>query len=197
MRRTNLFILLTTLNPLGSIGFQLGARFIQHSSSNLLQVHGDFDDFDFQDDISSSQEMASEFYRQVRLREKQSSTNVPPSTTDSQINNTNYEQRSSSSKVTRENDPSNNAAGDMYGRKKMRMMGELDSTGTPSAGLFAREYGSVYSFPVERPRGGGGMRKDEDTMLRSEFWNVLKVSSNEWTLAIQGILVLGSLISIL
>jgi hypothetical protein len=78
-------------------------------------------------------------------------------------------------------------------------MGEIDSTGTPSAGLFAREYGSVYSFPVERqPRGlSENSPSSGGQILRSEFWNMLKISSSEITLLIQGIIILGSLFFIL
>jgi len=147
---------------------------------------GDFDDFEFED-ISSSQELASEFYRQVRLR--QDATQPDNSIGESRAMNVN-DRRVDPSPRQNANDATN--TGDVYGRKKMRLMGELDSTGTPSAGLFAREYGSVYSFPVERPREDPS--RNGKQLLRSEFWEVLKVSSNELTLLIQGIVVLGSLI---
>jgi hypothetical protein len=82
-------------------------------------------------------------------------------------------------------------------KKKMRMMGEIDSTGTPSAGLFAREYGSVYSFPVDREDETRRRRIIIDPQQQqspSEFRNILNISTNEITLWIQGIILLSSLI---
>jgi hypothetical protein len=83
--------------------------------------------------------------------------------------------------------------------------GEIDSTGTPSAGLFARGNGngSVYAFPVEKQGGdgrssrptvfssssGADVLSPRDRMMRDEM-NFVSAASNEATILIQGVLVL-------
>lgn len=154
------------------------------SSSSLVQMasSSDFEDFSDNDNDNNAsdegQELAKQFYQQVKKRDA-----------------TKRDQEE-------QYDVSPNRPKKFTGRR-----GEIDSTGTPSAGLFARGNGngSVYASPVDKQQVGGTNRSsaptafsassgadvlsNRDRMMRDEI-NFMNVASNEGTIVLQGILVL-------
>lgn len=69
----------------------------------------------------------------------------------------------------------------------------IDSTGTPSAGLFSGNGGSVYSIPADRVRGGSGAGTANSSprtrMMQQEF-NLVGRATSERTLVAQAAVVL-------
>mmetsp|Transcript_19094 Transcript_19094/g.28256 ORF Transcript_19094/g.28256 Transcript_19094/m.28256 type:complete len:262 (-) Transcript_19094:187-972(-) len=148
------------------------------SSPSLVQMASSSDFEDFSSDKDSRDEgqvLAKQFYQQVQKREAAKRDQEEQ-----------YDVTPVPKKFT--------------GRR-----GEIDSTGTPSAGLFAKGNGngSVYAFPVERQGGAGRSSRPaafssssgadvlspRDRMMRDEI-NFMRVASNEGTILLQGILVL-------
>lgn len=127
----------------------------------------DFEDFASEPD--DGKELAKQFYQQVKEREAQLQARDQAEA---------YDVEPSQRKFT--------------GRR-----GEIDSTGTPSAGLFSSEKGSVYAFPVEKRSNGnrseysssGSSLTPRDRMLRDEI-NFTNAASSEVTIVLQAIVVL-------
>lgn len=141
----------------------------------------DFEDF-AQYDADDGKDLAKEFYKQVKKREERS--------------------REASSMMNSKNANLNDddATWEVKSPSKQKKFtgrqGEIDSSGTPSAGLFSSQNGSVTAFPVENrnPRrstvyGSSDALSNRDRMMRDEI-NFMRVASNEGTIIIQGILVL-------
>jgi len=158
-----------------------------HSTRALLhkniqcQMSKDFEDFT-QYDADDGKDLAKEFYKQVKKREERS--------------------REASSMMNSKNANLNDddATWEVKSPSKQKKFtgrqGEIDSSGTPSAGLFSSQNGSVTAFPVENrnPRrstvyGSSDALSNRDRMMRDEI-NFMRVASNEGTIIIQGILVL-------
>mmetsp|Transcript_7265 Transcript_7265/g.10405 ORF Transcript_7265/g.10405 Transcript_7265/m.10405 type:complete len:286 (+) Transcript_7265:41-898(+) len=156
------------------------------SSSSRLSTPSDFDEINTNpsDDFSEGHYLAKEFYKQVKIREEKSELKM----------------KNENRQVTQKNDQT----ADTSRIKKFtgRKIGELDSSGMPSAGLFTNRNGSVFaianpgSSPISQRNVIGGslveMETPRDRMMRSEF-DLMRIASNENTLAIQGILVLAFL----
>jgi hypothetical protein len=140
----------------------------------------DFEDFPNDNDASEEgKDLAKQFYQQVKKRDA----------------------------TKRDQEEQYDVKPKQLPKKFTGRRGEIDSTGTPSAGLFARGNGngSVYASPVDRQGGGGRNRSsaptvfsassgadvlsNRDGMMRDEF-NLVSAASNEVTILIQGILVL-------
>ena len=132
--------------------------------------------------------LAQEFYQQVRQRE----VSAQRKTTSNNNNNNN------SNNPTWEMNDSSSYTKNFYTRKR----GDLDSTGTPSAGLFANRNGSVYAYPTSPTTSTTSRRLStsssssssssssaKDKIMRTEF-NILSLASNEFTLLVQLSLVL-------
>jgi hypothetical protein len=119
-------------------------------------------------------ELAEKFYEQMRKRQEQTSSNNNSSRDDET-----YEVVSRNRSGAR--------------RKFTGRRGERDSTGTPSAGLFSSQSGSIYAIDTGKrssfTRKGGGDSTPRDSMLRDEI-NFMNVASNETTIVIQGFFVL-------
>lgn len=141
----------------------------------------DFDDF-AQFDADEGKDLAKEFYKQVKKREERSreaSSMMNSNNANTSDDDATWEVKSSSKE-----------------RKFTGRQGEIDSSGTPSAGLFSSQNGSVTAFPVENrnPRrstvyGSSDALSNRDRMMRDEI-NFMRVASSESTIIIQGILVL-------
>ena len=148
------------------------------AKTNTGQQHMSRNDFeDFSEDISSDdgKDLAKEFYQQVKKREDAS--RLKQSRSDDLEE---YDVKSSSSK------------------KFTGRIGEKDSTGKPSAGLFSSSgNGSVYAFPVENQKrssrsaysSSGSSLSQRDKMMRDEI-NLMRVASSEGSIVVQGLLVL-------
>lgn len=178
----------------------------------------DFDDFSSSiDEIQAANDLAKEFYQQVKLREKKSlqssssASSNPSAPSDIQT----WEMKSSKTFNTRtgRNSNSNNNNNNETKKKSRKFtgrLGDVDSTGTPSAGLFATQNGSVYAVPEKRPSFGSSTRTTSDgrsnrvaerlssssstttvreQMMRQEF-NLVSVASNELTIVVQAVLVM-------
>lgn len=162
---------------------------------------GDFDDFSI-DEMEAANDLAKEFYQQMKLRDEKKFSQSPSSSSGSET----WEMKKSPSKNN-----NNNTTGKNTEKKSRKFTGrygtgDLDSTGTPSAGLFATQNGSVYAAPGKRlqssmqisnSRSNNNNRvvssssermSTRDQFMTQEF-NLVSVASNELTLVIQGILV--------
>jgi len=168
------------------------------SSDNINNE--DFDDFSSVDEVQAANDLAKEFYQQMKVREEKSlrssqsssSFSSPPSDVQT------WEMKSGKADGGNRNSSNNN---DKKKRKFTGRLGDLDSTGTPSAGLFASRNGSVYAIPEKRPsfrssstssnvgRNDRGASPVREQMMRTEF-NLVSLASNELTLIVQGALVL-------
>jgi hypothetical protein len=187
-------MVMTRRHPLKAVPF---------STTTIL--YNDFDDLSSNNngaddrEAKAGRDLAKEFYQQVRVREEQAAA---------------VAKEASSSEEPETYEVNNNNKKDnvkFTGREK----GEIDSTGTPSAGLFARKSGSVYAFPANRDTGmttnqqqrrrqnafapptntsrtamnSNARLSPREEMMRSEF-NLVSIASNEASLIVQGILVL-------
>lgn len=161
---------------------------IKRMSTNLYMVKYD-------DDMPNEEgeELAKQFYEQLKKREESP--------------NDDEELYDIKSKTKSSNDDEGESKKKFTGRR-----GEIDSTGTPSAGLFERGTGngSIYAFPVEKrgvssSTGGGRFTgtasassalSTKDRMMRDEI-NFMRIASSEATIVIQGVLVLLLLCGVL
>ena len=162
----------------------------------------DFDDFSL-DEMEAANDLAKQFYQQIKLREEQQEKSSSSSEETWEIK----KQDSSSSTTQNKN---NKTTPERKNRKftGRYSTGDLDSTGTPSAGLFATQNGTVYAVPGKslqssiqyssnrRMNSNSRMissassdrMSPRDRMMEQEF-NLVGVASNELTLIIQGVLV--------
>ena len=162
----------------------------------------DFDDFSL-DEMEAANDLAKQFYQQIKLREEQQEKSSSSSEETWEIK----KQDSSSSTTQNKN---NKTTPERKNRKftGRYSTGDLDSTGTPSAGLFATQNGTVYAVPGKslqssiqyssnrRMNSNSRMissassdrMSPRDRMMEQEF-NLVGVASNEFTLIIQGVLV--------
>lgn len=120
-------------------------------------------------------ELAEKFYEQMRKRQEQTSSNNNSSRDDETYEAVNRNRLGARRKFT--------------GRR-----GERDSTGTPSAGLFSSQSGSIYAIDTGKRssftrKSGNTDITQRDSMLRDEI-NFMSVASNETTIIIQGFIVL-------
>lgn len=120
-------------------------------------------------------DLAEQFYEQMRKREEKISRNDSPPD-----DNETYDVGSRNRLGAR--------------RKFTGRAGERDSTGTPSAGLFSSQSGSIFAIDAGKRsaftrKDSNRIRNPKDAMLRDEI-NFMSVSSNETTIIIQGFLVL-------
>ncbi len=154
-------------------------RFVRINAGNRLSSRRasrtDFEDLP--DESEEGKELAKQFYNQVKKREADArlqQTQMRPDDEES------YEVKKT--------------------KKFTGRAGEIDSSGKPSAGLFAGANGSVYAFPVEgQPRPGARNNRPSyssseslsprERMMRDEI-NFVRVASSEGTIIVQGILVL-------
>eukprot|EP00557_Chaetoceros_sp_GSL56_P004112 CAMPEP_0176487876 /NCGR_PEP_ID=MMETSP0200_2-20121128/6386_1 /TAXON_ID=947934 /ORGANISM="Chaetoceros sp., Strain GSL56" /LENGTH=188 /DNA_ID=CAMNT_0017884775 /DNA_START=1186 /DNA_END=1749 /DNA_ORIENTATION=+ len=138
-----------------------------------MPQNSEFEDFQNSDESTSEgRELARQFYQQVEKR-KQAKNSLDEEQYD--LKNDFNDSKDKNKKFT--------------GRR-----GEIDSTGTPSAGLFARGNGSVYAFPVEKRAitnrtSGSNMLSPKEKMIRNEI-NFMNVASSEVTILLQGLLVI-------
>lgn len=141
----------------------------QFTRKELTRLHLSEDDAPDDD----GRELAEKFYEQMRKRQEQTSSNNNPSDDET------YEIASRNRSGAR--------------RKFTGRRGERDSTGTPSAGLFSSQSGSIYAIDTGKrssfTRKGGNDATPRDSMLRDEI-NFMSVASNETTIVIQGFVVL-------
>lgn len=147
-----------------------------------MSMSKDFEDF-AQNDVDDGKDLAKEFYKQVKKREERSreaSSMMNSKNANLNDDDATWEVKSPSPKQ----------------KKFTGRQGEIDSSGTPSAGLFSSQNGSVTAFPVENrnPRrstvyGSSNSMSNRDRMMRDEI-NFMRVASSEGTIIIQGILVL-------
>mmetsp|Transcript_24554 Transcript_24554/g.30193 ORF Transcript_24554/g.30193 Transcript_24554/m.30193 type:complete len:310 (+) Transcript_24554:242-1171(+) len=153
---------------------------------NKERGEGDFDDYNSSlSEAEEAKELAHAFYEQLKLREEaaaEADQNALSGNNDPNENET-YElkKRKSSSSASTKNPRK-------YTGRISR--GEMDSTFTPSAGLFATQNGSVYAIPandnrrkVYSSRSSSSVKED---MLKKEI-NFVSLASNEVTLLLQGI----------
>ncbi len=153
----------------------------------------DFDGFS-NDDIEAANDLAKQFYQQMKEREqlKGSANND---------NNETWEIKNKKSSSI-ENDTRGKFQQPKEKRRKFTgrfNRGDLDSTGTPSAGLFATQNGTVYALPAPRrisigsrtasSRSNNERLSPREQMMRREF-NLVSLASNELTLILQGFLVM-------
>mmetsp|Transcript_5524 Transcript_5524/g.10515 ORF Transcript_5524/g.10515 Transcript_5524/m.10515 type:complete len:238 (+) Transcript_5524:351-1064(+) len=142
-------------------------------SLTMMPQNSEFEDFQNSDESTSEgRELARQFYQQVEKR-KQAKNSLDEEQYD--LKNDFNDSKDKNKKFT--------------GRR-----GEIDSTGTPSAGLFARGNGSVYAFPVEKRAitnrtSGSNMLSPKEKMIRNEI-NFMNVASSEVTILLQGLLVI-------
>lgn len=143
------------------------------ASLRMIAPNSEFEDFQNSDgSTSEGQELARQFYQQLERR-KQERTSLED------------EQYSLKNDVD---------ANKEQNKKFTGQRGEIDSTGTPSAGLFARGNGSVYAFPVEKRTlanrsSASEMLSPREKMMNQEI-NFMNVASSEVTIVLQGVLVL-------
>lgn len=156
-------------------------RYVLRSSQNNI------DGFQNDNPDDEGKELAKQFYEQLKQREEASKNNINKSMRSDELENYEVKQNLSKSK----------------NKKFTGRAGEIDSTGKPSAGLFAGGNGSVYaSFPADgqgrtsgRNNNGrsayasSGALSQRDKMMRDEI-NFMRVASSEATIIVQGILVL-------
>mmetsp|Transcript_6451 Transcript_6451/g.9442 ORF Transcript_6451/g.9442 Transcript_6451/m.9442 type:complete len:251 (-) Transcript_6451:249-1001(-) len=151
------------------------------SRANPLKLANDFDDFI--SDADEGKDLAKQFYKQVKKREEERARGASNVSTSSP----------SSSKETWDVQPQ------VPQKKFTGRRGEIDSTGTPSAGLFANENGSVYAYPVDGTMEGRNSRPGyspssdvltpRERMMRDEI-NFMRVASSEVTIIAQAVFVL-------
>lgn len=143
-------------------------------SLRMIPPNSEFEDFQNSDEpASEGQELARQFYQQLEKR-KQANKSLD----DEQYSLKNNDLDSSNGKNKK-----------FTGRR-----GEIDSTGTPSAGLFARGNGSVYAFPIEKSsianrNSASNLLAPREKMMRNEI-NFMNVASSEVAIVLQGVLVL-------
>jgi hypothetical protein len=169
-----------------------------------LSNNNDFDDFSMEE-VQAANELTKEFYQQIKLRQELSSN-------DSDDNNNNDNNNGDGSDETWEMKSNQSQPKSSTSSSKNRKFtgrfsqGDLDSTGTPSAGLFATQNGSVYAVPTKRPlfaRQSSSSTTSQtttninnknndnkpplsprDKIMTQEF-NILSIASNEITLLVQ------------
>ncbi len=152
----------------------------QHALGIMKAMKDDFDGFS-NDEIEAANDLAKEFYQQMKQREQQQQPK--------QGNEETWEKKKQSMSDSSTTEPKKRKFTGRFNR------GELDSTGTPSAGLFATQNGTVYAMPAPRRISIGTSSRNSDRlspreeMMRREF-NLVSLASNELTLIIQGALVL-------
>lgn len=171
-------------------------------SSKNGGLNNDGDDFFFEENEKEAlegQAMAKEFYEQLRTRETKTTTTDETTTDNTNNNNNNKEEE----EEYYERASSNASKFKFTGRQ-----GEIDSTGTPSAGLFDRSNGSVFGYPVEgssNPRGstavgstnnGGRQAMVREQMMQSEY-RLASLAGGERSILIQLALALVALCAVL
>lgn len=167
-KHLSLFVLIALI--ISSHSFVPGTTLVRSIGSHSRIFLGDDDTPN-----EAGRDLAEEFYKQMRKREEKVSRN------------------DSSSKSNETYDVvSRNRLGSR--RKFTGRAGERDSTGTPSAGLFSSQSGSI--FAIDTGKRSAFTRNDKDIsrnsrneMLRDEI-NFMSVSSNETTIIVQGFIVL-------
>lgn len=155
--------------------------FVNKASAN------DFDDFAPSNDDNAGddgKDLAREFYKQVQKRELAERKSGRPSEMETNMDmdddNATWEVAKKSSSSSKK----------FTGRR-----GEIDSSGTPSAGLFASQNGSVYASSRRSAFAASttastttDMLSPRDRMMRDEI-NFMRIASNEATIVVQAILV--------
>lgn len=150
-----------------SSAFVLSSR----NKSTQAVFLSDFEDLSSDgDDIKEGKDLAKEFYKQIRLREEAS----PPTKEGNTVRK--ISKTSSSTLDTIASSKSTKYTG--------REKGDLDSSGSPSAGLFAGENGIVYASPRRSPSGSSNRISPKDRMMRNEF-SLVSIASNEISLLVQ------------
>mmetsp|Transcript_14464 Transcript_14464/g.16433 ORF Transcript_14464/g.16433 Transcript_14464/m.16433 type:complete len:294 (-) Transcript_14464:295-1176(-) len=137
---------------------------------NKDRGEGDFDDYNSSlSEAEEAKELAHAFYEQLKLREEAAAEADQNALSGNNDPNETYNPRKYTGRISR---------------------GEMDSTFTPSAGLFATQNGSVYAIPandnrrkVYSSRSSSSVKED---MLKKEI-NFVSLASNEVTLLLQGI----------
>lgn len=204
----------TALNSIAVTGFVYPASILTNNHNyghfghicclrrtNLLSLKGGLnegDDFYFEDNEKEAlegQAMAKEFYEQLRSREsaKTNENRSDRKAEEEEEEESVYERKPSSSNVAKKS------------KKFTGRQGEIDSTGTPSAGLFDRPQGSVYGYPVESNRvsgtafsndGGSRSTMVREQMMQSEY-RLASMAGGERSILIQLGLALVALCAVL
>lgn len=170
-----------------TFGFQNNYKSILRHSSPSSSLHNtnnnnDDDFYEPLEEQQAGQALAHEFYEQLKIRQMRNQLESSEKKGPTIMKRLDEEEESwNSKKMT-----ATNKKPKFTGRQ-----GEIDSTGTPSAGLFAQSNGSVYGFPVERR---SGKRSVQEQMMRSEF-NL--VTASERSILIQLSLALTLLAAVL
>ncbi len=177
----------------------------------LSLSNNDFDDFSMED-VQAANELTKEFYQQIKLRQKLNNDmdiDRKKNTSDNNTSNDNDDDEIWEMKNKQTRPSSSNSSSSSSSSSKKRKLtgrfsqGDLDSTGTPSAGLFATQNGSVYAVPAKRPlftrqssssssttTSSSQMNNQKeppssrDKIMTQEF-NILSIASNELALLIQ------------
>lgn len=183
------------------------------NNNNANNNGDDFDDFSV-DEMKAANDLTKEFYQQIKIREQQQKQQPAKETWEVK------KKASPSSSPRNKNNNNNNNNKTTTPEKQNRKFtgrystGDLDSTGTPSAGLFATQNGTVYAVPgkslqssiqyssnrrmnsnsriVSSSSSSSDRMSPRDRMMAQEF-NLVGVASNEVTLVVQGILVIALL----
>jgi len=173
--------------------------------SPLPLQQNEYNDFSSREERNQNEEeearlLAQQFYQQVKLREQEREQNGQESKS-AWNGGIPSSPRSTSSKSSDSAETYTVSSSSVTNPKRTKFTGrprELDSTGTPSAGLFARNNASVMAFPASptspSPRSpmSSSSSSVKERMMQQEF-NLLRVASNETILVLQMVGVLALL----
>lgn len=156
----------------------------KNQNNNAFGENEDFQDFS-QDEVEAANDLAKEFYKQMKKREE-ASTQQPQQET--------WEIKNNSSSSSTSTSTTNKKNRKFTGRYST---GDLDSTGAPSAGLFATQNGTVYAIPgkrqsMQRSSSSSEPTPARDRIMRQEF-NLVSAAANELTILIQAAIIVGAL----
>lgn len=174
--------------------------------SPLPLQQNEYNDFSSREEGNQNEEeearlLAQQFYQQVKLREQQREQKEQESSS-ARNGGIPSSPRPTSSKSSDSTETYTVSSSSVTNPKRTKFTGrprELDSTGTPSAGLFARNNASVMAFPASptspsprSPMSSSSSSSVKERMMQQEF-NLLRVASNETILVLQMVGVLALL----
>lgn len=142
--------------------------------------------------------LAQQFYQQMKIRDKQKGNESGGST--SNISSSTPSLSSQAPKSSFDSVEETYSVSPPAPTKRTKFTGrtrEVDSTGTPSAGLFSRNNASVMAFPASSAESrsissSSSRASTKERMMQQEF-NLLRVASNETILILQMVGVLALL----
>ena len=191
----------TNNNKNNKKSFLVSSIVLSESNNNNNNSNEDFYESsnNMQEEQEAGQALAHEFYEQLKIRqmrdelessETKGKTIMKPLDASSSSSSDSDDERITTA-ATANKDKKNKFTG---------RQGEIDSTGTPSAGLFAQSNESVYGFPVQRQRSNNNYSSRassvQEQMMRSEF-NLVSFAGGERSILIQLSLALALLGAVL